>query len=248
MPDFDKMLSDIECHSIEGIRDYFVAGGDPNEVHGGTPLFHTMVEMYTRTPRFKECIRLFVKAGLQFREEALLAVLLDDEPKLKKIILHNPDTISTIYSLFNNAYTPLTGATLLHFCAEYNAVGCANLLLQSGADKNARAGLDEYGFGGHSPVFHTVNQNCNNSWEMLNLLLEHSVDLAITVKGIIWGKGYEWETWIPSVNPISYAMMGLLPQMHRKEKTIAAVISRLTKKAYDIDYVPQNIPCAYLTH
>lgn len=31
-----------------------------------------------------------------------------------------------------------------------------------------------------------------------------------SVEGIIWGEGYDWETFIPSVNPISYAMMGLL--------------------------------------
>ena len=248
MADYGKMLGEIECHSIQGISEYFEQGGDPNEIHQGVPLFKTMVEMYTRTPRFKECIRLFVHAGLQFGEQALLAVLLDDETKLKEIILHKPDTVGTVYSLFNNAYTPLSGGSLLHFCAEFNAVNCARLLLQSGADVNARAGLDEYGFGGHTPVFHTVNQNSNNSAEMLHLLIESGTDLTVTVKGIIWGKGYEWETWIPSVNAISYAMMGLLPQMHRKEKTIASVVSLLVKKAYGIDYTPQNVPCAYLTH
>jgi hypothetical protein len=78
--------------------------------------------------------------------------------------------------------------------------------------------------------------------------LDNSPDLELTVKGIIWGKGYEWETWIPAVNPISYALMGLLPQMHRKEQTISETLSLLVKRAYGIDYTPVNIPCAYLTH
>ncbi|TMI77996.1 MAG: ankyrin repeat domain-containing protein, partial [Bacteroidetes bacterium] len=73
-----------------------------------------------------------------------------------------------------------------------------------------------------------------------------SVDLKITVAGLIWGKGYEWETLIPAVNPISYAMMGLLPQMHRDEITISKTVSLLLKTAYGIDYVSQNVPCAYL--
>jgi hypothetical protein len=70
--------------------------------------------------------------------------------------------------------------------------------------------------------------------------------LKITVAGFIWGQGYEWETLIPAVNPSSYAMMGLLPQMHRDEITISKIVSHLLKTAYGIDYTSQNVPCAYL--
>ncbi|WP_254659500.1 hypothetical protein [Mucilaginibacter sp. PPCGB 2223] len=81
---------------------------------------------------------------------------------------------------------------------------------------------------------------------MLHFLLEHSADLTTTVKGLIWGKGYEWETFIPSVNPVSYAMMGSLPQMHRRQETVAETVSLLIKYAYGIDYTPVNVPNAYL--
>lgn len=57
---------------------------------------------------------------------------------------------------------------------------------------------------------------------------------------------YEWETFIPSVNPISYAMMGLLPQFQRKEKHIYDVVAVLLKAAYGIDYQPSNVPNKYL--
>jgi hypothetical protein len=248
MPDYNQMLYSIEVHSAEGIQNYFLQGGDPNEEHDGVPLFTTLVEMYTRTPRFKDCVKVFVEAGLIFENQSLLAIFLDDAKKLEKIIVSSGNVVAERFSIFKNTYTPLSGATLLHFCAEYNAVSCAKLLIRYGADVNAKAGLDEYGFGGHTPIFHTVNQNNNHSIDMLNLLLEHSADLTITVKGLIWGRGYEWETWIPSVNPISYCMMGLLPQMHRKEITIASVSSLLVKKAYGIDYMPVNVPCAYLKH
>jgi hypothetical protein len=248
MPDYKQILYSIELHSVEGIQNYFKEGGEPNEVHDGIPLFTTMVEMYTRSPRFKECVRAFAEAGLIFENQSLLAVFLDDAKKLEEQISASPNIAVETFSQFKNTYSPLTGATLLHYCAEYNSVNCGRFLIQSGADVNAKAGLDEYSFGGHTPIFHTVNQNSNNSMEMLNLLLQHSADLTITVKGLIWGKGYEWETWIPAVNPISYAMMGLLPQMHRKETTIASVVSLLTKKAYGIEYKPANVPCAYLIH
>jgi hypothetical protein len=246
MPDYTQMLYDIEVHSVAGIRNYFTQGGNPNEVHNGEPLFTTMVEMYFRSPRFKDCVQAFIGAGLKFDEEALLAVFTDDAEKLAVLIANDPVLISKIYSLFNNTFTPLTGGTLLHFCAEYNCVACAKVLVQNGADVNAKAAIDEHGFGGHTPIFHTVNQNLNNSADMLHFLLEHAADLSITVKGLIWGKGYEWETFIPAVNPISYAMMGLLPQMHRMEETVAKVVSLLIKHAYGIDYSLPNVPNAYV--
>jgi hypothetical protein len=41
-------------------------------------------------------------------------------------------------------------------------------------------------------------------------------------------------------------MMGLLPQMHRDETTVSAIVSMLLKAAYGIDYSPVNVPCVYL--
>jgi len=243
----DQVLYDIEVHSPEGIRRCFEHGGSPNDLlSNGTPLFTMMVEMYTRTPRFKDCVQAFIDHGLQFDHPELLAVFIDDACQLDEMLKTGPALITKTYSLFNNTYTPLTGGTLLHFCAEYNSINCAKALVQHGADVNAKAALDENGFGGHTPIFHTVNQNSNNSRDMLHFLLEQGVDLTVTVRGLIWGKGYEWETFIPAVNPISYAMMGLLPQMHRKDVTVAETVSLLLKYAYGIDYTPPNVPNKYL--
>jgi len=61
MDGYQQLLYDIEVHSTEGIKRYFNNGGSPNEVHNGVPLFTTMVEMYLRSPRFKECIRVFIE-------------------------------------------------------------------------------------------------------------------------------------------------------------------------------------------
>ncbi len=246
MPSFKQLMYDIEVHSVDGVQRYFEEGGDPNAIDADVPIFTTMVEMYTRTPRFKDCINLFIKNGLEFDDPALLAVLADDADKLEHLISAHPALVSETRSRFNNTYTPLTGGTLLHYCAEYNSIACAKILVKYGAYVNAEAAVDEYGFGGHTPIFHTVNQNGNNSGDVLHFLLEHSADLDFTVKGLVWGRGYEWETFIPAVNPISYAMMGLLPQMHRDQKTVAETVSLLVKHAYGIDYSPTNIPNAYL--
>ncbi len=101
-----------------------------------------------------------------------------------------------------NKKPPEASGGFFNICAEFNHVSCAEVLVSYGADVNGKAGVDEYGFGGQTPIFHTVNQNSNNSADMLNYFLSKSVDLEITVTGLIWEKGYEWETLIPAVNPI----------------------------------------------
>ncbi len=172
-------------------------------------------------------------------------MLLDDSTALTLHLKENPAAVSKKYSL-RCAYTPLYEVTLLHICAEFNHVACAEVLVSNGADINAAAGVDEHGFGGQTPIFHTVNQNSNQSKDMLHFLLTKDAAIRITVPGLIWGKGYDWETLIPAVNPINYAMMGLLPQMHRDEKTIADTVSLLLKHEFGIDYQSPNVPNKYL--
>ena len=82
---------------------------------------------------------------------------------------------------------------------------------------------------------------------MLLILVSQNADLTLTLQGLVWGKGYEWETFIPSVNPISYAMTGLLRQFQRTELQIYEVVSILLKANYGIDYFPANVPNKYLS-
>ena len=242
---FRKLIVDIECHSVEGIEECFANGISPNQLHNKLPLIYELSSEYGRSPSFKECVKAFINAGLEFENKALLAVLSDDANSLEAELKRQPDLVKWKYTL-RCAYTPLHEVSLLHICAEFNHLSSAKVLVSYGADINAKAGIDEFGFGGQTPIFHTVNQNSDNSKEMMDYLLSQSADLKITVTGFIWGKGYPWETLIPAVNPISYAMMGLLPQMHRKEKRISEIVSQLLKAAYGIDYASPNIPNAYL--
>lgn len=247
MDHLEKIRIDFELHSVEGIRECFQNGVSPNEILNGKPLIYELISMYTRGPLFKSCIQAFVDFGLEFQDKILLSVLLDNAILLDSQLPSNKTAVTKKYSL-DCAFTPIFEATLLHICAEYNHLKCAEILVKHGADINSKAGMDENGFGGQSPIFHTVNQHANNSLDVLKYLISKNADLNTTVTGLIWGKGLEWETFIPSVNPISYAMMGLLRQFQRTEKQIYEVVSLLLKAKYNIDYFPENVPNKYLSH
>ena len=240
-----EIITQIELHSVDGIRRCFANGINPNELHNGEPLINELISEYTRSPRFKDCVRAFVDYGLEFEDKILLSVLLNEAEHLNKLLISHPEAVSKKYSL-RCAYTPLHEVTLMHICAEFNHVACAEVLVKHGADIDAQAGVDEHGFGGQTPIFHTVNQNGNQSIDMLHFLLSRGVHITITIPGLIWGKGYEWETLIPALNPINYAIMGLLPQMHRNEEAIYEVIKILLKHTFRIDYTFRNVPNAYL--
>lgn len=240
-----KIITAFELHSVKDIKECFEKGIDPNQAINGKPLIYELVNMYTRGSLFRECIKVFVDYGLEFEDKILLAVLQNDAASLDDLLTADKEALTKKYS-FDCAFTPLHEASLLHICAEYNHLSCAKVLVKHGADINARAGFDEHGFGGHTPVFHTVNQDANKCIDVLKYLIAQKADLAITVRGLIWGKGYEWETFIPAVNPISYAMMGLLRQFQRTEQQIYEIVSLLLKAHYGIEYYPANIPNRYL--
>jgi hypothetical protein len=214
-------------------------------LRNGKPLIDVLINMYTRSSSFKKCVKVLLGYGLIMEDQALLAVLLDDAKLLASELQNNPAILNNKYT-FQCAFTPLLEASLLHICAEYNHLACAEILIQFGMDVNIKAGVDENGFGGQTPIFHTVNQDANKCLPMLKYLISQNADLNLTLRGLIWGKTYDWETFIPAINPSSYAMMGLLRQFQRSEAQIYEVVALLLAANYGINYLPSNIPNKYL--
>jgi hypothetical protein len=241
----NRILTAFELHDPEAIRECLQEGLDAGQRYAGKPLVYSLVDMYLRSPRFADCMRVMESFGGTVEDPLLQAVLTNDANKLESFLAQAPEKVHMRISL-DSAFTPLHDATLLHVCAEYNHPDCADILQKYGADVNAEAGLDEFGFGGQTPVFHTVNQHANATLDMLDWLLARGARLDMTVAGLIWGRGYPWETYIPSVNPSSYAMMGLLRQFQRKEEDIYIVVEGLMRVRYGIHYKPVNVPNRYL--
>src|SRR6516225_1873592 len=134
-----KIIGDIECHDVEGIRDCFDHGVDPNAIFRGEPLIYELTSEYARGPKFRESVRAFVENGLHFEDKLLLAVLLDDSDALRILIEREPEFVYRKYSL-RCAYTPLFEASLLHICAEFNHLSSARVLVNAGANIDEPAG------------------------------------------------------------------------------------------------------------
>ena len=136
MEHLKKIMVDFELHSVDGIKECFRNGVDPNHVVNGKPLLYELINMYTRGPLFKSCIQAFVDYGLDFEDKILLSVLLDDAASLDTQLGADKNALTKKYT-FDCTFTPLYEVSLLHICAEYNHLNCAEILVNHGADINA---------------------------------------------------------------------------------------------------------------
>jgi ankyrin repeat protein len=66
--------------------------------------------------------------------------------------------------------------------AEYGNVAAAALLLDRGADVNARATVDDAGIGGQTAIFHAATQFEDGGLPVTQLLLERGADLTVRAK------------------------------------------------------------------
>jgi hypothetical protein len=242
---FDDLLVAFEVHSVERIERLLDAGFDVREpVAGKTPIRY-LIEMYLRSDRFPDCLRLMLARGATLDDPKLLPVLLDDAAALEAAVRADPALLEYRTSL-TCAFTPLVGVSLLHVAAEYGHLDVARKLLELGAEVDARAALDRYGMNGHTALFHTVNSNGNRSEPLMRLLLDAGARPDLLLPGITWGRGFDWETTCLDVTPISYAQLGLLPQMQRSERDTYANVATLLRAAGRTVPALDNVPNRYL--
>jgi hypothetical protein len=240
-----ELLEAFELHSPEGIRKALAAGASPLSLIKGKRPIDTLVEMYSRSSPFAECLRVLLDAGATVGDPLLEAVLLDDDAGLRRLLSGSRDLLRAKLSLLC-AYTSCRGVSALHVCAEFNSVRCGRLLLESGADANGIADVDGDGIGGQTPIFHAVNSNGNYCRPMMEMLVDAGADLDVRVNSLLWGESMSWETVVYDVTPISYAQCGLYRQFHRREQDVYSNIDTLYRKRYNKPSKFRNVPNAYL--
>jgi ankyrin repeat protein len=177
----------------------------------GTALDY-LIGSYARSlERLSACIDILLEAGGETRygTPALLAVLRGRLDYLAELIDADPGLVNRRFPELDCGQTGgrlllLQGGTLLHVAAEYGNSAAVALLLDRGADVNARATIDESGVGGQTAIFHAVTQFDDDALSVTQLLLERGADLTLRVK---LPGSYERPGEIVECTPLGYALL-----------------------------------------
>lgn len=238
------LMDAFEEHAPEGISNALAAGANATQLIDGVKPMDCLIGGYLRSARFASCIQILIEHGAEL-DPLLRTLLFDDDIELRRMLSASP-RIATSNMSFPAAFTSCNGVTPLHVCAEFNRVRCAKVLLEHGANVDARAETDMDGIGGQTPLFHTVNSIFNFCRPMMELLIDAGANLDVRLKGLMWGAGHAWETLVLDVTPISYAQCGLYAQFHRAEPDVYSNLQYLYRHAHHAELKLRNVPNRYL--
>jgi len=204
-------------------------GANPNcrdheyEISGhsypGTALDY-VIASYARDPqRLSSCIDMLLEAGgeTKYDAPALLDLLRGRLDSLTEQIDADPTLVDRHFSELDCGKTggrslTVQGGTLLHVAAEYGHLAAAALLLDRGADVNARATVDDAGVGGQTAIFHAVTLFDDEGLPVTQMLVERGADLSVRVK---LPGDYERPGEIVECTPLGYALLFGGPRQRR---------------------------------
>jgi ankyrin repeat protein len=173
------------------------------------------------------CIDVLLEAGgaTKYDTPAVLHLLRGRLDSLAQMIDADPALVTRRFPELDCGQTGgrnllLQGGTLLHVAAEYGDPSAVALLLDCGADVNARASVDEAGVGGQTAIFHAVSQFDDAGLLVTQLLIERGADLAVRVK---LPGDYERPGVIVECTALGYALLFGGP---RQRRTVALLRER----------------------
>jgi len=145
-----------------------------------------VIATYARSPTLQTCIDILVAVGAEtkYAVPVLLDLLRGRIDDFRGHLDREPALVDRRFPDFDFGTTAgrrldLTGATLLHVAAEFGRVDAARLLLDRGADVNARADVNAAGVGGQTPIFHAASQYHDYGLAVAQLLIERGADLTV---------------------------------------------------------------------
>jgi hypothetical protein len=170
-----------------------------------------VLETYSRNPVGKHAVlEIFARKGYSFPDSPMMAFHRGDLPRLKEFLRSDPGLIGRRFTSLEiyppelgcaadgrsgMHWTPIDGTTLLHLSIDFDEDEIFNLLLESGADVNARASVDQQGFGGHTPIYNAVVSHGTHQAAMARRLLERGASASVRAslrKFLDWCESPRW--------------------------------------------------------
>lgn len=180
----------LEPEPLQWLLDH---GADPNRGNPRNPgtALDYVIQTYPRDPkRLTTCINILLAAGARTRYDVpgVLPLLRNRNHELAALLDAQPSLVHRRYPELDTCgpsggrMLTLRGATLLHVAAEYGFFDATRLLLDRGADVNARADVDAIGVGGQTPIFHALTHFMGVNPEVGELLIQRGADLTIRAR------------------------------------------------------------------
>ena len=197
---------------------------NPQRHYRGTALDY-VIGTYERSPeRLSACIDVLLDAGgrTKYTAPGVLELLRRQLDRLAEQLDADSNLVHRRFPELDCGSTGarrllLEGATLLHVAAEFGIVDAAELLIDRGADVNARATVNDAGVGGQTAIFHAVTQFVDRGLPMARLLVERGADLSVRVT--LPGH-YERLDEVVECTPLGYALL-FQSESHSEGRTIA---------------------------
>ncbi len=137
-----------------------------------TPLSHTFTYVRGRNAAKHRCVELLVQNGAIYEDTPAFQIHRGDAQALLASVREDPALLSRRFPEWDQiGNLALEGATLLHFAVEFGETECVEVLLDAGADINARAEVID-GTGGQTPVFHAIQSWRSAHFALLKRLVQ----------------------------------------------------------------------------
>jgi hypothetical protein len=169
----DSIFGPCETLDPAGLR-LLVELAAPFTGHHGDRLapLAMVLQTYSRAPvRKREVMQIFVEQGYELPDTPIMALHRGRADLLDAQLRSDPQLIDRRFQ-YREIYppelgcaddgraglhgTPVDGTTLLHLAIDFDEQAIFDLLLERGADVDAKAAVARDGFGGHTPLFHCV--------------------------------------------------------------------------------------------
>jgi ankyrin repeat protein len=135
-----------------------------------------------RLERKHRCIELLIDAGAEFDDGPVMDIHRARIDSLRARLDADPSLLNARFDLDYGSLLTLHGVTLLHIAAEFNERAAVDLLLERGADLNARATIGPDGLGGQTPIFHVIGTNQGSCYPAFEHLLSKRPDLSVRAR------------------------------------------------------------------